>query len=237
MMHHCNADRLWSYWSAMNPSSTIFSGSYRGGTRFSTPSGTTITADSPLEPFYQPNGEYYTSNSVKDLRKFGYTYEGLEYGSKSKSQMRADAVRLINRLYSPNGVSSVGMFSAKKPKTRYFVELELDMAEVPRPCQVQVLIAGKFAGSMVVMSQPGHGIMNGGFTLDNAVKEAGFDRMGKDEAIKKIQESLKVKIIKVRPRVRILSRRPGANRPRLFRATTRPSPSNPSPASSGSSRP
>lgn len=197
MMHHCNADRLWAYWTAMNPSSAVFSGSYEGGARFATPSGTTITPDSPLEPFFQTNGQFHTSRTAANIRNFGYTYEGLEYWSKSEGQMRSDAVRLVNRLYSPNGVSVAGMLSAKKPQTRYFVQLELDMAEVPRPCQVQVLVADKFAGSMVVMQQPGRGIMKGGFPIDNAVKEAGLSKLGREEAIAKIKAALKVKIVKV----------------------------------------
>ncbi|EQL02760.1 tyrosinase [Ophiocordyceps sinensis CO18] len=196
MMHHCNADRLWAYWTAMNPSSAVFSGSYEGGARFATPSGTTITPDSPLEPFFQTNGQFHTSRTAANIRNFGYTYEGLEYWSKSEGQMRSDAVRLVNRLYSPNGVSVAGMLSAKKPQTRYFVQLELDMAEVPRPCQVQVLVADKFAGSMVVMQQPGRGIMKGGFPIDNAVKEAGLSKLGREEAIAKIKAALKVKIVK-----------------------------------------
>ncbi|KAM4063063.1 tyrosinase [Hirsutella rhossiliensis] len=197
MMHHCNADRLWAYYSAMNPrSSAIFSSSYTGGARFATPSGTRITPDSPLEPFYQTNGQFHTSRTVSSIRNFGYSYEGLEYWSKSEGQMRADAVRLVNRLYSPGGFSAAGMLSVKKPQTRYFVQLELDMAQVPRPCQVQVLVSEKFAGSMVVMQQPGHGIMQGGFPIDNAVKEAGLNKLGKEEAVAKIKEVLKVKIIK-----------------------------------------
>lgn len=187
----------------MNPSSSVFSGSYRGGSRLQTPSGTTITIDSPLEPFFQPNGEFYTSRIAADLRNFGYTYEGLEYWTKSQAQMRADATRLVNRLYSPADAASgvaggPAMFAAKKPSTRYFIQLELDMAQVPRPCQVQAWIGGKFAGSMVVMQQPGHGIMRGGFPIDNAVREAGLEKLAKDKAVAKIKESLKVNIVKVR---------------------------------------
>ncbi|KJZ74666.1 hypothetical protein HIM_06016 [Hirsutella minnesotensis 3608] len=201
MLHHCNADRLWAYWTAMNPGSPIFNVTYAGGSRYSTPGGTPISPDSPLQPFYQPSGAFHTSRSVASIRSFGYTYEGLEYWSKSDTQMRGDTIRLVNRLYSPNGGSSgaaggPNMLSVKKPQTRYFVQLQLDMAEVPRPCLVQVYVKDKFAGSMVIMSQPGTGIMKGGFPIDNAIQEAGLHKLSRDEAVKTLQKDLVVKITK-----------------------------------------
>ncbi|RDA86687.1 hypothetical protein CP532_5050 [Ophiocordyceps camponoti-leonardi (nom. inval.)] len=196
MMHHCNADRMWALWSAMNPGSVIFNGTYVGGSRFSTPGGTEITPDSPLQPFFQTNGRFHTSRSVSSIKPFGYSYEGLEYWAKSEATMRQDTVRLVNRLYSPTSFSSGGMMASQRPEIRYFVNLELDMAQVPRPCQVNVMVDGKYAGNMVVMSQPGKGIMKGGFSIDKATREAGLNRLPREEAVKKIQAAIKVVIVK-----------------------------------------
>ncbi|PHH74988.1 hypothetical protein CDD80_2711 [Ophiocordyceps camponoti-rufipedis] len=87
MMHHCNADRMWALWSAMNPDSVIFNETYSGGSRWGTPSGSDISPDSPLQPFYQRNGQFHTSRSVQSIKSFGYSYPGLEYWQKSPATM------------------------------------------------------------------------------------------------------------------------------------------------------
>ncbi|PHH87578.1 hypothetical protein CDD83_8679 [Cordyceps sp. RAO-2017] len=183
----------------MNPGNSIFSDTYPGGSRFATPSGTAISPDSPLEPFFQADGaSFHTSRSVATIRGLGYTYAGLEYWRASDEQMRDEATRIVNRLYAPQAAAApqAGMLSAHRPQTRYFVNMQLDMEQVERPCQVVVSVDGKFAGSMVVMQQPGKGIMKGGFPIDKAVKEAGLARGSRDEAVAKIQSALQVKIIK-----------------------------------------
>ncbi|KAM4062141.1 tyrosinase [Hirsutella rhossiliensis] len=101
MLHHANVDRLWAYWQAIHPEEANLSGSYSGGARFTTSRGTSISLNSPLEPFHGQDGEPHTSKTVASIRDFGYSYEGLEEG-KSDQETRNEAVRLINRLYSGN---------------------------------------------------------------------------------------------------------------------------------------
>ncbi|KJZ73459.1 hypothetical protein HIM_07253 [Hirsutella minnesotensis 3608] len=81
MLHHTNIDRLYSYWQALRPQFDIFSGSYAGGSRFTTPSGTIITPQTPLMPFFARGGRALTTEAVRSIRNFGYSYAGLEYWS------------------------------------------------------------------------------------------------------------------------------------------------------------
>ncbi|KAM0539506.1 hypothetical protein ACHAPJ_013647, partial [Fusarium lateritium] len=83
----------------MHPSQGIFSGSYSGGSRYSTPQGTRITPSSPLQPFYKSKGNFHTSESVKNINGFGYTYAGLEYWHMSASQLSSSAKSTVNKLY------------------------------------------------------------------------------------------------------------------------------------------
>lgn len=101
MLHHSNVDRLWAYWQAMHPEASTFNGAYQGLARFTTLAGTMVGLDSPLEPFKQANGDWHTSRSVNNIKTFGYTYEGLEFWSKSESEMKQSAVQMINSLYAP----------------------------------------------------------------------------------------------------------------------------------------
>lgn len=180
----------------MHPESAIFNMSYGGGSRFSTPGGTRITPDSPLEPFFQQNGALHTTRSVRSIRDFGYTYQGLKYWQKSEAQMRQDATRLINQLYSP-GIPGAGRLSVMKPETRFFVSIELEISQVERPCAVNVYVAGKSAGNFVVMDQPSLCIMKGGLRLDDVIHAAGLrNSSSPDETLKSVQESLTVAVLK-----------------------------------------
>lgn len=195
MMHHCNVDRIWAYWSAMNPDSTVFGDTYNGKARYSTPGGTPISADSPLQPFFRDNDSFHTSRSVASIQGFGYSYQGLEYWAKSAGEMKQEATKLVNRLYSPDGTSTASIQSLQKPRpqTRFFANIQLDMAQVERPCTVNVYVGGSLAGSVVVMQQPGTGIMHGAF----AVQETGMHELSPDGAVRSIQSSLAVGIVKV----------------------------------------
>lgn len=197
-MHHCNVDRLWAYWEAMHPDDAIFEDSYSGGSRFATPEGTTITPDSPLKPFSQASGDFHTTRSVRTIQGFGYSYQELEYWQKSEEQMRQDAKRLINRLYSDAEAHTQKLMRREEQTTRYFVNVELDVTEVERPCQVVVYVGGAKAGSLVVMAQPAKGIIHGAFALDDAIAKSGVYGKGTDSTVDSLEASLGLEILKVR---------------------------------------
>ncbi|KAM0201110.1 hypothetical protein ACHAPA_002281 [Fusarium lateritium] len=174
-MHHTQVDRLWAYWQAMHPSQLSFTGSYSGGSRYSTPQGTRITPTSPLNPFYRARGNFHTSETVKNIKGFGYTYPGLEYWHMSASQLSSSARTTINRLYGSgtsrrrdNEERSEIEERADSKTTRYFANVELDVTEVERPAQVNVYVSGKLVGGLVVMRQPAEGIVHGSFSADQA---------------------------------------------------------------------
>ncbi|KAM3523166.1 hypothetical protein MY4038_008303 [Beauveria bassiana] len=123
MLHHSNVDRLWAYWQAIYPEASTFNGRYQCLSRFNTLSGTMTSLDSPLQPFRQANGEWHTSRSVNSIKTFGYAYQGLEYWTKSETEMQQGAGELINSLYGPEEKKkkkkrpSVSSTSAKPTQT------------------------------------------------------------------------------------------------------------------------
>ena len=167
MLHHCNIDRLWAYWQFIRPSEALFSGTYKGGARFSTPSGTTISSRNPLWPFYTADGRLHSSDTVNSIKGFGYTYLGLEYWKKSDQQLKQDATALINELYSTkvSGPQKRNEGGGDE-KTRYFASVTVNVEELDRPCIVNLLMNQTNAGSLVVMKQPQTGTINGEFPLD-----------------------------------------------------------------------
>lgn len=167
MLHHTNIDRLWAYWQFIRPSQAIFSGSYQGGARFNTPEGTTITRNSPLQPFYASAGKFHTSASVASIKSFGYTYQGLEYWRKSASQLRTDATQLINSLYAPSSIKR-SVEKRDGDLTRYFASIRVNVEELDRPCSIGLFVNTTNVGNFVVLMQPASGLFNGKFSLDRA---------------------------------------------------------------------
>lgn len=199
MLHHANVDRLWAYWQAMKPKDATFQVPYQGGSRYSTPGGTTIGPNSALQPFLKAGGGFHTAQTVNSIRGFGYSYQGLEYWAKSPDQMRQDATQIINRLYSPkysHGQAKV-LLEPSAPRKRYFARVSVDVTQLDRPCEVNVIVGGTRAGSMAVMNQPSTGIMHGAFSVDDAVMTSGSPSLSVDSAVDSIRSRMRIEIIKV----------------------------------------
>ncbi|OAA74566.1 tyrosinase precursor [Akanthomyces lecanii RCEF 1005] len=118
MLHHSNVDRLWAYWQAMHPEASTFNGAYQGLSRFNTFAGTMIGLDSPLQPFRQTNGDWHTSRSVNSITTFGYSYQGLEYWTKSETELQQSAIQMINSLYGPEQKQKPSTSSAPPKSTQ-----------------------------------------------------------------------------------------------------------------------
>ncbi|PHH87764.1 hypothetical protein CDD83_8442 [Cordyceps sp. RAO-2017] len=169
MLHHTNVDRIWAYWQTLRPDQDIFTEPYWGQARFSTSAGTAIRWDSPLQPFFDQRRAFHTPVSVRGIWTFGYTYEGLEWWRKSAEQMRQDAARLVNQLYGPRQAGPRQLRRRAEPTTRYFARLQLDVAELERPCMVSLYVKGTQVGSLAVMNPHANGTMETGFGLDAVV--------------------------------------------------------------------
>lgn len=246
MLHHTNVDRFWAYWQAIQPDSPLFNVSYSGGARWSSPSGTIITPESPLAPFFADQDTLHTSDSVSNITGFGYTYEGLEYWEKTESEMQQDATRLINQAYSSSDdLTTRGIKLASRATsgggdnsssssdcyTRFFVRISLDVEEVERPCSVDLYLGGKKIDGHVVMQQPSCGTVHGEYSLDSVVKETLDLGLELDDLVSDIVSKFQVQITKVRnPITRFFRPLPQTATDPPPSTTEQISPSNKSPA-------
>ncbi|KAL0467683.1 hypothetical protein QR685DRAFT_366309 [Neurospora intermedia] len=117
MLHHANTDRLIALWQAIYYQNATFNYSFPSGGQLGTKRGTILTADSPLKPFHaefpatigsgnatppsDAGGFFHTSNSVADLRTFGYTYPELntDWQTPNKDKLAAQVRQAVNKLY------------------------------------------------------------------------------------------------------------------------------------------
>ncbi|RDA85309.1 hypothetical protein CP532_5913 [Ophiocordyceps camponoti-leonardi (nom. inval.)] len=163
MLHHTQMDRLWAYWQALHhdDGDDVFREPYLGRSRFDAAKGAVINVDSPLTPFFHPSKAFHTTRSVRDIRDFGYSYEGLEWWRRDKDQMRREAARIINGYGAP-----------KRQTRRHFARLRLHVADFGRPCMIYVRVKDRIVTRVTAESWPNPGNTWTGFSLD----ELGVDQ-------------------------------------------------------------
>lgn len=73
-LHHCNVDRLWAIWGALNPNSYVQPGAV-GRDSFIAKRGTIEDVNTQLKPFWDGSGtKFWNSAGVKETTTFNYAY-------------------------------------------------------------------------------------------------------------------------------------------------------------------
>ncbi|KAI9732411.1 MAG: hypothetical protein M1834_001619 [Cirrosporium novae-zelandiae] len=107
-LHHVNVDRLFAIWQAIYPDSYVTPQADPIGT-YTNPKKGVEDIDTPLTPFHSSDtGSMHTSNTVRSLKTFGYTYPEIQDWTTTNATELSAAVRTnINNLYNPTGSISV----------------------------------------------------------------------------------------------------------------------------------
>ena len=100
---HCNVDRLYAMFQALNPGQGVTTGR-SGRPTLQLPAFVDVDASTPLYPFRAGGGSEWTSAGIRDLSdmyEFGYSYP------ETPSDLSGDALRTftterINELYGPD---------------------------------------------------------------------------------------------------------------------------------------
>jgi tyrosinase len=94
-LHHAMIDRAFALWQALYPDSYV-EPQPQVQNSFWYNTGETLDGNTPLKPFFSdPRGDFWTSNTARDLTTFGYTYNELQ--SNDTNAIKA----AINALYGP----------------------------------------------------------------------------------------------------------------------------------------
>ncbi|KZS89025.1 Di-copper centre-containing protein [Sistotremastrum niveocremeum HHB9708] len=139
-LHHCNVDRQFAIWQALNPNLWFDKPEDQLPDKegnWSTPGGTVVTPKTPLAPFHKDkNGTVWNSDEVRYLKDLGYSYPELQpwlpkyfVGGVFQEELYiADIKAQVNRLYS----STRTAFLAASPDTEevkeqdYIVNVEYE---------------------------------------------------------------------------------------------------------------
>ncbi|KAL2145943.1 hypothetical protein VTI28DRAFT_5817 [Corynascus sepedonium] len=104
-LHHCMVDRILALWQAIHPNSWVSSSQAPLDT-YTIRRGQPINSSTALTPFFlSDNGTFWTSDSVRDHTRFGYSYTELLQGPVA-TQIRT-IKRTINRMYGSSSPASL----------------------------------------------------------------------------------------------------------------------------------
>ncbi|KAK6508807.1 hypothetical protein TWF481_003576 [Arthrobotrys musiformis] len=100
-LHHCNVDRIFAIWQAINPNSYVTQQQNGGGT-YGVDWRRTDTVDSYLEPWLSKTGARMNSTTIRNTAYFGYGYPEVPTHSylTNASGLRKYAMKQVNDLYS-----------------------------------------------------------------------------------------------------------------------------------------
>ena len=115
-LHHMMVDRLFALWQGINPNS--YGGAQNAPhATWTIPSGQRQDANSPLTPFHRnTNGDFWTTNQVRDWTVFKYTYPEFANTDGSSRAIQSQ----VNRLYGPGATATAGSTkrsAAPEPQT------------------------------------------------------------------------------------------------------------------------
>jgi tyrosinase len=116
-LHHCNIDRIFAIWEAINPNSYVTPYASGLGT-WMHPSGTIEDINSPLYPFHSDaQGTTFTSQNAQGTRGFGYAYPEVVDWNKTPAQVTSDVTAIVNQIYNPTN-AAVHRSRHGKPHTK-----------------------------------------------------------------------------------------------------------------------
>ncbi|KAI3335615.1 Di-copper centre-containing protein [Ustulina deusta] len=193
LLHHCNLDRLAAMWTASH-NDTMQTQPFTSQGLYSTGQGEIITADSPLKPFYQADGRtFHTGRTVATTEAFGYTYPDILGVDQGRTK---DVIVQINRLYG-NVAAAEKSTGASASRREWFVDIQVDRADVPLPCSINVYLGDQLAGQTLLLNMPKVGIAHDELSLSRAVNRLDpNDNKSNWYVERRLMNDLHVKVVK-----------------------------------------
>ncbi|TQN70315.1 Tyrosinase, partial [Colletotrichum shisoi] len=200
-LHHANVDRLIAFWQALHFENANMHFSYTSNEMFATPAGTTVTPQYPIWPFMGSGGSPLTSESVTHVRDWGYTYAPMRFWDQAPGETKMAVSRTVNLLYGPSEqqrkrrLSLQGLRRRKGvTKREYFAKVEVERGELELPCQVQLYLKGKLAGSFTLLDMPKKGKSYDEIPLSRGVEVAGLRGLSSKSVLGDVEYGLEVVI-------------------------------------------
>ncbi|PHH65690.1 hypothetical protein CDD81_1776 [Ophiocordyceps australis] len=189
-MHHVSVDRFFSYWEILHQDEAEFTKTYQGGSRWGHPEGNDVTPATPLHPFFRENGKPHTPRSASPINRFGYTYEGLDFGRQSTFEMQKAVRRIMNEKYSNNRNALQKRADPEGARPVFLARFKYNVEEFERPAIIKVFFNNDECGRIIVPEEPHMGMVGGAVSLEKVLPTTG----GANKSVQNITNSVRVEI-------------------------------------------
>ncbi|KAI1423995.1 Di-copper centre-containing protein [Xylaria sp. FL1777] len=192
LLHHCNLDRLAAMWTGSH-NDTLQTQPFTSQGLYSTAQGETITADSPLKPFYQADGRtFHTGRTVAKTETFGYTYPDILGTDQGRTK---NVIAQINRLYGDITATEKSA-AASIARREWFVDMQVDRADLPLPCSIDVYLGDQLAGRTLLLNMPKTGIAHDELLLSRVTNRLDANSNKSYYVERRLMDDLYVKVAK-----------------------------------------
>lgn len=205
MLHHANVDRLIALWQAVYYNSSIYTIADYEPALYGTAAGN-VGVLTPLKPFYDASGNFHTSESVRNISVFGYTYPELQpmmpggqVASVSPDELSSYVKFRVNALYTDNSTTATSYGGNTGRRFRgprraretakgvivsktWSVAIQVDKAQIPLPSTVKCYLGTSLVGTMALLGIPATGLTHSTIPMDGALAVS-LAALGDDEAV------------------------------------------------------
>lgn len=223
MLHHANVDRLIALWQAVYHNSSIYTIADYEPALYGTAAGL-AGRRTPLKPFYDGDGDFHTSESVRDIAVFGYTYPELQpttpggqLASVSAQELSSYVKFRVNALYADNATTTAAPYGSASSARRFggprnaqgptegsvflsktwSVALQVDKAQIPLPATVDCYLGASLAGTMALLGIPAAGTTHSTIPLDGALAAALADVGDVEAVLEFLAQNMRFEVHKV----------------------------------------
>jgi hypothetical protein len=127
---------------------------------------------------------------------FGYTYPEISTVGQNDSR-KGDVIAQINRLYGGLVATRKGT-AASITRRDWFVNVQVERADLSLPCSINVYLGNHFAGRTALLNMPASGRVYDELTLLRAIDRLGVDSNDSGAVERALMKNLHVKVVKVR---------------------------------------
>lgn len=124
---------------------------------------------------------------------FGYTYPDIPSLDEGRTK---NVIAQINQLY---GDTSAAKRSTAVPTARreWFVDIQVDRADLPLPCSIDVYLGGQLAGRTLLLDMPKTGLAHDELSLSRVTNRLDADHSKPISIERALKNDLHVKVMKV----------------------------------------
>ncbi|KAF2808582.1 Di-copper centre-containing protein [Mytilinidion resinicola] len=165
-LHHANVDHILALYQPLHPARWLHPDNIAASGTYAIPDYSTVDAATPLSPFWNSQGGFFTSNDLRDTIPLGYAYpETQRWLFATDGAFQDSVARAVGVAYSPDWRALVADPAAMRTGpvglvergvvTAWAVRVGVDKGAVGGSFGIRILLEGREVGRVAVLMPEG----------------------------------------------------------------------------------